>query len=531
MRFIIGIFCLLCFEVSVNAQSFTMTMPSINANCGEIIEIPITISGFKNLLSLQGTIGWDSKKLKFLNISSFGPPSLDLDIGNFGTNNSEKGILTFSWIDKNLEGKSLSDSTIIFKIRLSSTSYINETIDIQFLNSPLTFEIIDIGYNQILSRLINGFVNLKCNSLNSINLILPDFSTSCNTTLEVPIKVKDFKNIISFQGSLNWNSDLLQFQSISSFGNTLIGLNNSNFGLNNISNGKLSFSWNDYDLTGKNLTDSSVLFTMRFFVNGNNSSSTSIEFSNTPTMIEVNDNKFTTLRANIINSKIDISCKTSNKFELIAPTIHVNCNAVIELPITVRNYNKIFSFQGSIIWDTSLLKFKSVLTQSSNQLGLSESNFGLNNASNGKLTFSWNDNNLSGKSLGDSSTLFIIRFSTLGSNGKIATLNFNDIPTKIEIINTSLQSIDYNLISGSCIFDCIGKVYTFIGNGNWDIISNWLDNLIPPSVLQSGDQIIINPIQNGECILNIKQTIPAGSTIKINTGKKIRILSDFYIQQ
>ena len=67
--------------------------------------------------------------------------------------------------------------------------------------------------------------------------------------------------------------------------------------------------------------------------------------------------------------------------------------------------------------------------------------------------------------------------------------------------------------------------YTFIGNGNWDIVSNWQNNQIPPANLQGSDQIIIDPVNNGECVLNIFQHLSPGTKITINTGKKFRILS------
>jgi hypothetical protein len=73
-------------------------------------------------------------------------------------------------------------------------------------------------------------------------------------------------------------------------------------------------------------------------------------------------------------------------------------------------------------------------------------------------------------------------------------------------------------------------IYTFIGNGNWDVASNWTNNTIPPATITSGSEIIINPIANGECILNVSQTVSSGGIITVESGKKFRILSDLNIQ-
>jgi len=73
--------------------------------------------------------------------------------------------------------------------------------------------------------------------------------------------------------------------------------------------------------------------------------------------------------------------------------------------------------------------------------------------------------------------------------------------------------------------------YTFIGNGNWSIASNWANNRIPPSTLQKEAVITINPIAGGECVLDVPQTITAGTNIKIPTNVKFRITGNLEILQ
>ena len=72
--------------------------------------------------------------------------------------------------------------------------------------------------------------------------------------------------------------------------------------------------------------------------------------------------------------------------------------------------------------------------------------------------------------------------------------------------------------------------YTFIGNGNWNIATNWSNNSIPPAVLPSGSEILINPIAGGECVLNILQTISSGAKITVISGKKLKDLGYLLIQ-
>jgi hypothetical protein len=65
--------------------------------------------------------------------------------------------------------------------------------------------------------------------------------------------------------------------------------------------------------------------------------------------------------------------------------------------------------------------------------------------------------------------------------------------------------------------------YTFTGNGNWDIPSNWLNNKVPPDTITAGQHIIINPVLNGACILNKPLTVRLGGKITVEANAKFEI--------
>jgi Metallo-peptidase family M12B Reprolysin-like/Proprotein convertase P-domain len=73
--------------------------------------------------------------------------------------------------------------------------------------------------------------------------------------------------------------------------------------------------------------------------------------------------------------------------------------------------------------------------------------------------------------------------------------------------------------------------YTFIGNGNWDVASNWVDNTIPPAILPANCAIDINPSPGGQCVLNIpSQRISTGASITVKAGKMIVIPGSVILQ-
>lgn len=72
--------------------------------------------------------------------------------------------------------------------------------------------------------------------------------------------------------------------------------------------------------------------------------------------------------------------------------------------------------------------------------------------------------------------------------------------------------------------------YTFIGNGNWSVAANWLGNNVPPLNLPNGSVVIIDPVINGECVLDVNQTAMPGSIIRVMAGKKFRVPGNVSIQ-
>jgi hypothetical protein len=66
----------------------------------------------------------------------------------------------------------------------------------------------------------------------------------------------------------------------------------------------------------------------------------------------------------------------------------------------------------------------------------------------------------------------------------------------------------------------VPSTYSFIKNGNWNVASNWNYELIPPTTLAIGSQIIIDSAPGGKCILNVPYTVPAGTKLNVIAGKE-----------
>ena len=71
--------------------------------------------------------------------------------------------------------------------------------------------------------------------------------------------------------------------------------------------------------------------------------------------------------------------------------------------------------------------------------------------------------------------------------------------------------------------------FTFTGSGDWNNAGNWSSNIIPPSILPSCAEIIVNPQPGGECRLNVPQTISGDAKITVVTGSNFIIMGNLTI--
>ena len=352
----------------------------INDGCVTTVDVPIRVSDFVDILSMQGTVHWDVAYLNYNSIVDYGPAALGLTNGNFGFGNTASGDLTFSWNDGDLSGETLTDSTIIFTLRFNVIATGVFSTPISFQSTPTLLEFVNLSFTPIAYTTTNGSVNISCSTcaistivtgnqsscspsnnyytqeltitysvppatgnlnvngqlfpitgspqviildslisdgntvdvnafftedlaclinltslftaptsclINNVDIFADLVSDSCVATVDVPVRVNDFVNMLSIQGTIHWDPSLLSYNSIVDYGPASLALTNGNFGFGSTAAGDLMFSWNDGDLSGESLTDSTIIFIVRYDVIGVGSFSTPISFENTPTSLDV----------------------------------------------------------------------------------------------------------------------------------------------------------------------------------------------------------------------------------------------------
>ncbi|MCC9166858.1 PKD domain-containing protein, partial [Pontibacter harenae] len=136
-------------------------------------------------------------------------------------------------------------------------------------------------------------VTVTINPANTLTIAVDSVSGIANSEILIPVRVKDFENILSMQGSIEWNSAVASFVGVESFG--LAGLSSSNFNGATSANGKLGFSWHDASSTPVTLSDDAVIFALKMKLVGAAGAKTAVSITGNPVQLEVTNNSYTAI--------------------------------------------------------------------------------------------------------------------------------------------------------------------------------------------------------------------------------------------
>ncbi len=157
------------------------------------------------------------------------------------------------------------------------------------------------------------------------------------------------------------------------------------------------------------------------------------------------------------------------------------------------------------------------------------------------LQLNWSpsaDNNILGYNIYRSDTITgnfiklnpsIVTFNSFTDNNPLLSSN-NIYMIRAVKSEVSPSGIYQNMSEGIFVSALINNTFLFNGNGNWSNSVNWNNNMIPPSILPAGFNIIIDPSPGGQCILDITQHVSNTAFLTVKTGKVFLIPGSLIIQ-
>ncbi|MBM3835981.1 MAG: hypothetical protein FJ403_22495, partial [Verrucomicrobia bacterium] len=107
---------------------------------GGTILVPITVTDFSGVTSLQFSLQWNSSVLQFVGTSNYGLSGLTSG-NNFDTASSNQGKLAVSWEDPEAVGATVSNGTRIFSVELKAIGSNGSTSQVSFSGTLLSLQV------------------------------------------------------------------------------------------------------------------------------------------------------------------------------------------------------------------------------------------------------------------------------------------------------------------------------------------------------------------------------------------------------
>lgn len=452
---VLGLF-LLSFQVmSQVTTSFTPSAPS--APIGNDIDLELKVSNFTNILSLQFPITFQSSVLQFVSADMFGLPGFVNS--NYNVTPGKIAVSWFADLGANPNGVTLPAGTTLMRLRFKVLA--NGTVPVNISgNTAPVIELVNNNGNPVTLNYQTGGSMVTGgaggSALQGFKIIANGRDVAPNSNFCIPITVNDFDTLVSMQYAMQWDKNIIRFDSTTSY--KLAFLNASSFG-GNTSNGTLLLSWYDQNAVGISRPDGDTIYRVCFKALG---------AVGTQSLLTISGNGFPpgtggaeaikASGANVWTSQTPINDTVFIKqlgpdpnaptFTADNDTVPIGNNTCVD--IKVSKFKDILSAQFVVTYDQTRFEFQSVQF-GSNPLGLSlGANF--NTTTPGQIRFTWNDPNALGLDLNDGVSIFSICLKALGPANTTSPVNIAGITGfPVEITQEPQGPITPNLNNGSIL--------------------------------------------------------------------------------
>ena len=120
-------------------QELMFVLADQSVTKGDTVCVDIAVRHFNNILSMQYSMNWNPRALKFLKLE--GLNLKDLSMNNFGMNRTDQGKMGTAWFDLAVKGITLPDNTPIYRVCFIAVGDAGTSDQIFFSSEPVVIEI------------------------------------------------------------------------------------------------------------------------------------------------------------------------------------------------------------------------------------------------------------------------------------------------------------------------------------------------------------------------------------------------------
>lgn len=255
---------------------------ALTGSVGAQVCMPVRADDFTGVAGIQFSLRWQPDKLQFAGVQNITLPNAT-QANNFGLLNESlvDGALRFIWFDNGVSGYNLPDGATLFEVCFLPLE--PGVHPVAFGSAPIPAIASSSLGEALPSSTYNGAITIGNQPNPQAWLEVSSTAVAPGETACVDVTALRFAGISSFQFSLNWDNEVMQFSHLE----PLAGLPDFSPANYNAGAGFLTTSYLTTQPQGLVLTPETPLFRLCF--NTNTEGSTPVFFSSQPTLIEFID--------------------------------------------------------------------------------------------------------------------------------------------------------------------------------------------------------------------------------------------------
>lgn len=238
----------LLFSGSLSYGQVNFEIASISATAGATVDVPITVSNFTDVAGISAQLQFPSDQATFISIVDANNALTNFTVDSY--HDLGTGQVNILWVEPSLINTSIADGSLLFHIRVQIDG--NDGFELNLANLVVS----DAAANQISATSSSGRV-----TLDPLTLSLPSLTTNTGATLDIPVTVANFQEVVGFQFGINFPAAQADFLSIDNIHPSLTGFGTSSYF--SPSDGKVNILWDEASLTPISLSDDEVLFMIK----------------------------------------------------------------------------------------------------------------------------------------------------------------------------------------------------------------------------------------------------------------------------
>ena len=331
----------------------SLTIPDSTIDIGDQVCMPVIVTDFTDIASMQLSIEYDDNLLALDSITAFN--LMGLDTTDFDTTTA--GAITLDWVEAG--GVTVADDTVIFE--MCFTGQQAGTSDLAFTDTPLAINIEDSAAEEVTLNGEDGAVTINdpnTGSGDDLTGFIESATVDEGTDFCLEVTVDNFTNMLGMDFSISYNDAMLTYTGINNIHPDLLGFSESaNTG--NPAPGSITVQYFNQLLQPINLPDGAVLFEICFTANADGTAA--MDFSDTPTAIEFIDINESVVpftgNGGTVNINDTGGPDIPDNLFLTIPDQTVDPGESFCVPVEAYNFDGVLGMSFIIEYDTTFLSF------------------------------------------------------------------------------------------------------------------------------------------------------------------------------